>query len=88
MLSGKKAVTGDTGAREGYHRWIGIWVFEHRELGEHSIMKRCDVYDALHVHNYAALMIAVCYPQRVNAEDVFKLYETGTRTGGATAAYG
>ena len=43
-------------------------------------MKRCDIYDVLHVENYAALCIAICRAESTNVEDAFLLYEDGTLT--------
>lgn len=40
-------------------------------------MKRCDVYDVLHVANWGAFAIAVFRPIPTSVELAFKLYETG-----------
>lgn len=41
-------------------------------------MRRCDVYDVLHVENYAALCIAICREELTTVEDAFVLYEDGS----------
>ena len=41
-------------------------------------MRRCDVYDVLHVENYAALCIAICREELTTVEDAFILYEDGS----------
>lgn len=43
-------------------------------------MKRCDVYDVLHVANWGAFAIAVFRPIPTSVELAFKLYETGSAT--------
>ena len=43
-------------------------------------MKRCDVYDILHVTNWGAFAVAVFRPVPTSVELAFKLYETGKAT--------
>lgn len=43
-------------------------------------MKRCDVYDVLHVTNWGAFAVAVFRPVPTSVELAFKLYETGMIT--------